>query len=57
MDTEAIVDFFSGGSVDISNKYDYLNICENKYTLFYSSTIEALNFPNPHWYYELYEKG
>jgi hypothetical protein len=34
LDTETIMDFFSGGggSVDFSNKYDDLNICENKYT-------------------------
>ena len=34
LDTETIIDFFfgGGGSVDFSNKQDYLNICENKYT-------------------------
>ena len=60
LDMETIVDFFSGGgSDDFSNKYryDYLNICEIKYTEFYSSTIEALNFLNPRSYYELYEKS
>jgi hypothetical protein len=58
VDTEAIIDFLSrGDSVDFSNKDDYLNIGENKYTCFYSSTIEALDFLNPRSYYELYEKG
>jgi hypothetical protein len=48
VDTEAIIDFLSrGDSVDFSNKDDYLNIGENKYTYFYSSTIEALDFLNP----------
>jgi hypothetical protein len=59
VDAETIIDFFSGrgGSVDFSNKYDYLNICENEYLLFYSSTIEALNFLNTRSYYELYDEG
>jgi hypothetical protein len=48
---ETITDLFSGLLIF------QINTGENKYTEFYSSTTEALNFLNPRWYYELYEKG